>query len=1110
MSDLEQLDSEARARSLDPARSILLEAPAGSGKTTVLTQRILRLLACVDEPEEVLAITFTRKAAAEMRERVLAALQGGASAGPGATSEHGQYTRELAAAARRNSDRTRWELEENPARLRIQTIDSLNRSIASRLPIAARSGGGLEVHERAGELYRLAARRALEDAESMADLQVDTGLLFERLDNDWERFERLLAEMLARRGHWLPLLLRGEERSLCEVVERALESVITETLRSARARIPSLLCRQAGEFVAQHAPRDEWPLELGARAADLPQWRRLAALALTRGGEWRRRLSASEGFPRDNPRLRDAALAWIARMGEQPGARSALIEIGGLPPARLELADADALAALSRVLRFAAAELDVVFEEQGRVDHPYVAAAARRALTEDGDPTDLALRLGASLRHILIDEFQDTSSEQFELLRALTAAWEEGDGRTVFAVGDPMQSIYQFREAEVGFFLRARSFGLGRIKLEPLRLTRNFRSLPGLVEWSNATFARIFPSSDAPRSGAVAHAPAIPGRRDRGAAVVGIHRTDASAPGAEAQAVVGLIAAMRERDPQGSIAILVAARAHATPITSALRAAGIPVSGVDLVPLAEVPVVRDLAALTRALEHLGDRTAWLAVLRAPWCGLTLEDLAALVERRDPTAVWEALHEPARLARLNEGARRRVARVRDVLERAFAAQSQWPRAAWIESTWLALGGPSVCSDADELANAAAYLRALAERTVDGDGTAHDLEALLEALYARSAAAPADAVQIMTMHRAKGLEFDRVILPGLGRRARVPPDPLLRWLELPGERDGSDLLLAPCPASTARSTDPLNQFLKRLQRERADFERVRLLYVATTRARRELHLFGATSTQNPDQPTAGTLLGALWPVVGEAFRSSGPPSGPPPGPLAASSSSPAAPRRVIRRLADDWQPATAAPGPPFAGLRVANYEPRGLVEINWAGEVARHVGTVVHAALERVSRLPTPSLPEFALLEARMRAELAALGVAPAELGEAARRATQALQGTLADARGRWILDPAHLGAASELPLTGIHEGRLVSVVIDRCFIDAAGTRWVIDFKTSVARGVDLGTFLESELELYRPQIERYVALARRLGPQPVRAALYFPLLTEFREYPRDSG
>jgi ATP-dependent exoDNAse (exonuclease V) beta subunit len=104
----------------------------------------------------------------------------------------------------------------------------------------------------------------------------------------------------------------------------------------------------------------------------------------------------------------------------------------------------------------------------------------------------------------------------------------------------------------------------------------------------------------------------------------------------------------------------------------------------------------------------------------------------------------------------------------------------------------------------------------------------------------------------------------------------------------------------------------------------------------------------------------------------------------------------------------------------------------------------------------------------------------------------------------------MFDPSHRDAASELKLTGLTAGRLISVSIDRSFVDEAGTRWVVDFKTSRHRGGDLEAFLANELERYRAQLEGYRALAQSLGPQPVRAALYFPLLGVFRELPMERG
>jgi ATP-dependent exoDNAse (exonuclease V) beta subunit len=176
-----------------------------------------------------------------------------------------------------------------------------------------------------------------------------------------------------------------------------------------------------------------------------------------------------------------------------------------------------------------------------------------------------------------------------------------------------------------------------------------------------------------------------------------------------------------------------------------------------------------------------------------------------------------------------------------------------------------------------------------------------------------------------------------------------------------------------------------------------------------------------------------------------------------------------------------------------------------EFSWVGETQRHIGTVVHAQLALIA--DAPALPTAEQLEAQRAAVLRQLrreGVPEPERAQAANLVLTALARTVADERGRWILGAGHREAHSELALTGVTAGRLRSVVIDRCFVDEAGTRWVIDYKTSRHEGGSLEIFLEQEMQRYQGQLSGYVALARALGPQPVRAALYFPLLGAFRE------
>ena len=1148
--DIAAADERAREYATDPRRSILLQAPAGSGKTTVLTQRLLRLLAEVDEPEEILAITFTRKAAAEMRARVLKALRGETET----KSAQGQRVGALAAAALERAAVRGWNLAQDPGRLRIQTIDSFNFRLASQLPVTAKAGGALAITDRPRELYHRAAGGTLVLAEADAELGADVEFLFERLDNHWSNVERLLASMLQERGHWLRYVLGHEPRALCARISESLSNIVREHLTAACGRLSVALRAEAGSLPGVGL--------LESEPACLAVWKRLASLTLTKQGEWRKPNGVSKtlGPGYEAAAAKDALRACLEHVSGVAGAREALIELNSLPAATLYEGDAAAIMALSRVLRAAAIQLQAEFAIAGRVDHTYIAGAARAALADAGLPTDLALRTGLSLRHILVDEFQDTSLAQFDLVEALTTGWEEGDGRTLFVVGDPMQSIYQFREAEVGLFLRTRDSGIGSVRLEALQLARNFRSTPELIEWTNDAFSSLFPASDDLRASAVAFTPSLAGRADAGQAPrtpyaldLSNRLRDAEHPTADAQsrnidghtevlarapmaqggtpsglptrraspdavqmrlfpddrasetaAVTGRIAELKGWDPAATVAVLVASRSHAAPIMTALEARGVDAIGVDLIPLRDLSVVRDLVALLQALHHLGDRTAWLAVLRAPWCGLSLISLTALSHRGDSKLLWEAMTDRERLAHCSPKEVERLVRVRGVLEAALETRDSLPLADWLETTWLRLGAADAYPKQD-LRHARAFLTALSDRAAAGEWSGpQDLDSLLGDLYAQPQSSTANPVQLMTIHRAKGLEFDHVFVPSLDREFNRGREPLLRWLDLPRRHGESDLVMAPVPAIGDDAGGDVGVYLKRLMSKRAANEQTRLLYVAATRSKQTLYLSAAPKTK-PDGtivPRTGTLLACLWPALGPDFR---------PGAAASPNHSaagdvPVATTNPLRRLSAGWTPPALeiAPALPRLPLGDKSLEPP---EFSWVGETGRHIGTVVHAALEAFAS--APELPARSRIEGDRDSYLHQLrrhGVPDRDLPRAAALVVEALTRTVADERGRWIFAPEHREASSELALTGIASGRLTGVVIDRSFVDRDGTRWVIDFKTSRHEGSGLEAFLDEEMKRYRGQLETYVALARGLGPHPVRAGLYFPLLSAFCELP----
>ena len=1120
-SELERQDREARERALSPAESFIVQAPAGSGKTSLLTQRLLALLAQAEVPEEILAITFTRKAAAEMRHRVLAALRG-AQEEPEPPTKHESVTWRLARRALERSAEKNWSLAQQPSRLRIQTIDALAQSLARALPVLSRAGAALDIETNPAGLYDDASLRLLAEIEEGGEVEREVAALLQHFDNDHEEVRDLLAAMLERRDHWLPsILATGTSAAWRERLEATLARVAWDALAGLTRVLPPEL--NVALWASCIAAARRWPDDDPAMMAlanangaapahpeSLGLWQAVARLLLTDAGDWRRRVDKRNGFPPGHRNERDHHLELIGRVSEIAGALVAWRAVALSPPLRYDESQWRVLTALLSLLKRLAAHLRVVFAEHGRVDYTEVALAAREALGPPEEPTDLALRLDYRIRHILVDEFQDTSLGQIELLRRLTGGWSGVDGRTLFCVGDPMQSIYRFRQTDVALFLRVRRHGIENVQPTTLTLARNFRSQAGIVEWVNRTFAAVLPAEDNFASGAVRYTPAQSTRPPGPTPAVQIWPAVGPDPAAEARRVVAIVRDARARTPDASIAILARSRSHMHQVAAALRAAALPFQAIDFEALNERRTVRDLCALTRAICHRDDRIAWLAVLRAPFSGLSLADLEMLGGDSGERTVWEALNDARCLRGASQEGRARIARIVPILGAAIGQFGRRPLAALVEGTWLDLGGPASVEERADLENARVFFERLGEeeRSADLDDPA-ELDTSLNDLYAAPDVTASDRLQLITIHRAKGLEWDVVIVPGLGHAPRSERRRLLHALELESEDGKSGLLLAPTRAA-ARDSDPLESFVRRLEKERAALESARLLYVATTRAKQELHLLGHASVRAggandgpaDPRPAANSLLEVLWPVLGDSFTGLAGDH----APQASARVSAAKDRSKLRRLVAGWH----TPAPPARPLETSSEtgeaETRQLPDFDWVTEVARLVGVIVHRDLERRVRLRIATGRSLGVDPALYRAELRELGVPGERLAAAAERVTDAVTRLLDDDRGRWILAP-HSDETSEWALTAEVDGELRRLVVDRSFIDEMGVRWIIDYKTGTHEGGSLEEFLAEEERRYAPQLERYANVVSRMGAAPIRTALYFPLLRAWRELGR---
>jgi ATP-dependent exoDNAse (exonuclease V) beta subunit len=1198
--DSQPLDRAARQQALDVRLSAIVEAPAGSGKTGLLLQRYLKLLAegGVLQPEEILAITFTRKATAELRERVLEQLHAAASGRP-VTSDASSFEREtraLAEAVLAVDSRLGWRLLDQPRRLRIRTIDALCAEIARTLPLLSGSGTNQPV-EAAESLYREAARRTLLElggADTILNDALRTVLLHR--DGNLNDCETLLARMLEQRQQWgelVPLDMESltDEHLDMQVrprLERSLEMIICAGLNRVLDAMPQPELAELTELAARlgrepsYVPGEESPVVAcagsseppEARAEDLNRWLALLHLLFTKEGEWRKSFRPS--YLKFNISYEDgAALKDIVCRIQTDELAEALKSIRLLPPSRLLDEQWRVAKALFRLLRQALAHLKVLFAETGRCDFSELALAACEALSAEEGVADLSRSPIARLTHLLVDEMQDTSSSQYTLLERLTRSWD-GHSQTVFLVGDPKQSIYLFRQARVERFLRVvAERRLGDVPLEPLRLTANFRSQGALVAAFNETFAQLFPQTaivtptlgeelDVPFVHAEAiRPPSHPHSIEWHTEILGSNPI----PGNLAPTAAELRAARLQREtrqirhiieewracplPKGrtkpwSIAVLARARKHLASITSELSrdygGGPIPFRAVQIDTLDECPEVLDALALTRALLHPADRVAWLAVLRAPWCGLSLVDLLRLTGEgpdadREAT-VAELVASRAHL--LSHTGRELLKRTWPTLQQATLTLGRNSFSAHVERTWLSLGGDAALSS-ERLANVRRFFEVLRELEQDGAGAIDTsaLNARLSSLYAETAA-DENAVQLLTIHNSKGLEFDLVLIPGLERSTNRGRSELLNWLELdPPDGEAAHILLAPI-GSRGEQTDGLNQWLSRVRRSREQAELRRLLYVACTRAREALHLFAACELQRDGTartPVEGTLLRAAWrvaalrfdsPVQFEVSDSSTVSASAKTGLLpftvneqsahalaiAASATESETTHRVpvVHRLPLSFNPLARFTS--VENLRLP-YTPASALphapsfERPEGSFVVRAFGNVVHRFLQFVSASLAAGdtaetlLDDLSSWKPRLVAALRNEGVAPEAAQREAPRALAALRNALEDPTGRWILSTHH-SAASEHSIASLDASVLRA---DRTF--QAGSApladgdciWIVDFKTTVQGSRSKEFFEQDELLKYRIQLERYASVWRELSSESpkILLGLYYPLI-----------
>jgi len=462
--------------------------------------------------------------------------------------------------------------------------------------------------------------------------------------------------------------------------------------------------------------------------------------------------------------------------------------------------------------------------------------------------------------------------------------------------------------------------------------------------------------------------------------------------------------------------------------------------------------------------------------------------------------------------LSDSGAQRLQRTGPVLLQAINRRGRQSVRSLVESTWIGLGGPACVENASELDDAATYFDLLDSLENENLPVDRDtLELRLQDLYAEPDAEADGKLQVLTIHSAKGLQFDTVILPGLNRATSGDSAKLLHWFELP---DQEKIVMSPMRNSAEKEqqkkSGDLIQFISGVEKQRQGLEGGRLLYVAATRAAHSLYLFAAIKpTANGDiRASSRSLLGGLWPAIEDEQI----------GLIStAADTLPALEERegetetagvnlpqVYRRLTADWQ-LPEIPGAVQA-LKAETAETQDYIEFNWAGEDARLTGNLVHRLFQLISEQGLEKWEAGGDISRHCnwcRQILSSEGVQKDKADAIISRVTRAIENCLASEKGRWILEN-HEDGHCEYAITAVlGQQRPISMKLDRTFI-ANGTRWIIDYKTNSHEGGDLEGFLENEVRRYQDQLQRYRDAMALTETLPIKMALYFPLQDSFKE------
>ena len=1047
------LDQNVREKAVGKG-SFIVQAPAGSGKTSLLIKRFLNCLLEVRSPKEVIALTFTNKAASEMEQRLKQALKG---------EVKNQEIKDLVKKISKQALINKWS-ENYIDSLMVMTIDKLALKLIQQTPILSKSGVNFLTDEDPDEIYREAIKESITS-------YADNDTLFKYFNYDYHKLTEQLLILIKKRDQWLPIISSFVTKNDVDIQEQYTRYYTNEIKHWVKQKIEPIFSEEEIielEIIVNYsADNKEISKTNNLRYSKNPEfWFYFRDLIISKDGKTiLKRFTHTSGFPStdDGKKIKNKLLNILSKKNNKI---NILVEFYNVVYTDKIQDIFPIIITFSTLLVDMIARLNEKFNTQRVVDFTQIMGNAVEALRD----THLPLILDQNISHILIDEFQDTNESQLNFLELLTENFSGNTHKSFFAVGDPMQSIYRFRKAEVEIFSRVQKIGIGDLKLQSLFLKVNFRSNKSIINWLNNNYSKVFPSLNIADEGSIPYSSSESNDNniDQGIflnPLISSAETKKELYEAEALYVLALIKDIKRKGDDADIAVLTRSRTHLNELITLInkKDSSLPIDAIEISKIQSNQTFQDVYSLTKALYSLNDRVNWISILKCPWCGLTVNDLALLFEEDHKSTVWEIINNKTKTNRLNKDSQKRLYFFISIIQTNIQYRGRVAHRYFIESIWRQLHGEESMIDTNDIKNIDLFLDLLDQSSNTLSIDFLKLERLIKNLYKSETSTEKNPIKFLTIQKSKGLEFDCVIIPNLNKGSRTEIQDLILY-------DKSTLSI-----KHPTNNKNLHTYHSYKEKKRLDNEKIRLLYVAITRAKNKCYLIG-TIKKDGDKliPKSGTFMEILWPFMNDKFTEIDVPE-------SIHSYEDFIPK--LRRLNSDF----------FTKINpVTNKKDIELITFSYSSnnqDIQRFTGNIVHKYLEIIVKKQL----DIDIILSNKLGYIESLFIAQNynkdDIDIALNVVKQSIKMLKESIDGQWIFQH-HLNDKSEVHYLLEQEHTFDHLIPDRSFIDN-NVQWIVDYKTPFLPIKDLS----GEAKKHRSQLNLYENIFKD-DDLMIQKAIYF--------------